>query len=77
MGFLDRLHRKRIYVLPSIHASMASRYADGFSAGRAQGYAAGVQAAREAVAALPYPRTFGDYKRDALAAIDALREEHK
>jgi len=39
----------------------------------AEGYAAALDAAREAVAALPYPRTFADCKRDAIAAIDALR----
>lgn len=54
MNLFDRLRRKRIYVLPSANASMVSHYANGHRDGRAQGYAAGLSAARDAVAALPH-----------------------
>ena len=80
MNIFNRLRRKTVYILPSANASMVSQYANGFRDGRTQGYAAGLDAAREAVweSVGPSADAFSLMVLGrALAAIDALREEQK
>lgn len=83
-GFAEGIKEGRRRTSSETKTEMKQSYQEGVAVGRA----AGLDAAREAVAGLqayddhgalePFkPETAVVYRLDALAAIDALREEHK